>query len=119
MKNDEEMISETVNLYFLGTYHGDVEKLKRAFHSEARITGVINDQVIDWSLADFIARVSTEPTAAKKNEIYDKKILSIDVTHSAAMVKSRVAVGDLIFTDYITLLKINENWIIRNKSFTN
>jgi hypothetical protein len=33
MKTDEEMISDTVNLYFHGTYHGDVEKLKRAFHS--------------------------------------------------------------------------------------
>jgi small-conductance mechanosensitive channel len=80
---------------------------------------VINEQVINWSLEDFIARVSTEPTAAKKNEIYDKKILSVDVTHHAAVVKSRVAVGDLIFTDYMTLLKINGHWIIRNKSFTN
>ncbi len=119
INNDFEKIIETVILYFKGTYHGDVEMLSKAFHPNARVTGIINDEIFDWSLIDFITRVTTSTSAAKKGEKYDKEIISIDKTKNAAIVKSRVVVGELIFFDYITLLKINEQWIIRNKSFTN
>lgn len=111
-------IKELIALYFEGTYYGDAEKLKRAFHSDARITGILNNQYYDWSLTDFIDKVTVTPTAKNKDEKFDKKILLIDIENNAAMVKARVVVGDFIFTDYITLLKINKKWIIRNKSFT-
>ena len=117
--NDEiKPIKQAVNLYFKGTYQGDAEQLKRAFHPEARITGIFNGQSCDWSLSEFISRVTTLPTAEMKGELYNKEILSVDITGYAAMAKARVVVNELIFTDYITLLKINDTWIIRNKSFT-
>lgn len=119
VNNDFEKIIETVTRYFKGTYHGDVEMLSKAFHPSARVTGIINDEIFDWSLSDFIARVTTSTSAANKGENYDKEIISIDKTKNAAIVKSRVVVGELIFFDYITLLKIDDQWTIRNKCFTN
>lgn len=119
INNDFEKIIETITLYFKGTYHGNVEMLSKAFHPNAHITGIINDEVFDWSLSDFINRITSLPTAEKNGEKYDKEIISIDMTKNTAMVKSRVVVGELIFFDYITLLKIAGRWIIRNKSFTN
>jgi len=119
LNNDFEKIIESVTLYFKGTYHGNAEMLSKVFHPNARITGIMNDEIFDWSLSDFINRVTAFPTAENKNEKYDKKIISIDRTKNAAMVKARVAVGELIFFDYITLLKIDDQWLIRNKSFTN
>ncbi len=116
--NDTQQIKETISLYFNGTYHGDSSQLKRAFHPDAHITGSLNDQICDWSLTDFITRVTVKPTSADKGEKFDKVILFIDKTNNAAMVKARAVVGDVIFTDYITLLKINSRWVIRNKSFT-
>lgn len=116
---DTQLITEIVNLYFNGTYNGDAEQLKRAFHPDAHITGTLNDQICDWTLPKFIARVTDTPSSASKGEQYDKEILFIDRTDNAAMVKARVVIGGLlIFTDYITLLKINGQWVIRNKSFT-
>lgn len=117
--NDFEKITEIVTMYFKGTYHGNADLLYKAFHPNAHITGLINGEYFDWSLSDFITRATTSPSAANKGEKYDKEIISIDRTKNAAMVKSRVAVGELIFFDYITLLKIDGQWIIRNKSFTN
>jgi Putative lumazine-binding len=117
--DDIEKIIQVVNMYFKGTYHGDVNLLTKAFHPNARITGIINNEKCDWSLTEFIARVTAAPTAANKGEKYDKEIISIDKTKNAAMVKARVIVADLVFFDYITLLKIDGQWIIRNKSFTN
>lgn len=117
VKKDEIDIREIVNYYFLGTYHANIEQIKRAFHPAARITGIIDQQIFDWSLEDFIIRIANSPSAAEKKEEYNKKIVFIDQTNEAAIVKADVAVGPYIFTDYITLLKINNSWIIRNKSF--
>jgi hypothetical protein len=111
-------ISKVINLYFLGTYHGDIKTLQKAYHPDAHITGVFNNTVVDWSLAEFITRVATKPTAAEKNEPYHKEIISVDYQGNAAMVKAQVTVNGMLFTDYITLLKIAEHWVIRNKSFT-
>ncbi len=119
INSDFEKIIETVTLYFKGTYHGSAEMLSKAFHPTARITGIINDEIFDWSLSEFISRITMSPSAANKGENYDKKIISIDNTKNAAMVKACVIVGEFIFFDYITLLKINGHWIIKNKSFTN
>lgn len=111
-------IAETVHLYFTGTYDGDSERLKRAFHADCRIVGFINGDMVDWSLNDFISRVTAHPTARERNDNYDKQIISIDHTADTAVVKARVVVGPLTFTDYILLVKINGQWIIRSKSFS-
>lgn len=115
---DIKRIKNQVNLYFKGTYQGDISQLERAFHPQARITGLIDQQYFDWTLAEFTTRVTAKPTAENKNEPYDKEIIFVDKVNNAAMVKARVVVGSLVFIDYITLLKINGEWIIRNKSFT-
>lgn len=116
--SDNELIQEVVAFYFKGTYHGSEDLLRKAFHPAAHITGNFKGQIVDWTLDDFIARVTTTPTAAQNKEPYEKEITLIDQTENAAMVKAKVVVGGIIFTDYITLLKMNERWVIRNKSFT-
>jgi hypothetical protein len=117
--NDAHLVADIVKLYFTGAYRGDENDLKHAFHPDTHITGILNNQYYDWTLAEFITRVTAKPTAAMKEEKYDKEILSIEITNNAAIVKARAAVGDIIFTDYITLLKIEGQWVIRSKSFTN
>ena len=115
---DELLIRDVIQLYFTGTYTGNVDALKQAFHADARITGSIQGTIHEWTLKDFIARVTTKPTSAEKNEKFDKEILSIDITHDAAMVKTRVFAAGFTFTDYIILLKYKNQWVIRYKSFT-
>ncbi len=116
--NDTNVITEIVKLYFNGTYQGDAEQLKRAFHADAHITGILNGEYFDWTLSDFITRVTIIPAPNMQAEKYDKEIIFIDKTKNAALVKARVVVGPYIFIDYIILLKINGRWIIRNKSFS-
>lgn len=116
--NDIKAITETVKLYFNGTYEGDAKQLEQAFHMDAHITGIFDGKYIDWTLADFITRVTQLPTAQMQNEKYNKEILYIDKTTNTGFVKARVVAGGKSFIDYIILLKIDGQWIIRNKSFT-
>jgi hypothetical protein len=115
---DTPAITETVKLYFDGTYHGDRNLLQQAFHPDSHITGIFNGETCSWTLNEFISRVTETPTAAMQNDMYDKEIIFIDHAGCAAAVKARVVIGANIFIDYITLLKINNTWVIRNKSFT-
>lgn len=115
---DEQYIRDTINLYFTGTFYGDANQLKQAFHPDARISGLIKEKYYDWTLTDFIQKVITTPSAAIKNEVFNKKILFLDKSNHAAIAKTRVIVGDLVFIDYISLLNIDNQWVIRNKSFT-
>jgi len=117
MNTDKEKITEVVQAYFLGTYHNNVEQLKQAFHEDAHITGIFKGNYVDWTRSEFIARMTGDISSAEKNEPLDKVILSFDQAGDAAIVKARVVVGGNVFIDYITLLKINGQWIIRNKSF--
>jgi Putative lumazine-binding len=114
----EEEIRAVIKLYFKGTYEGDASMLKKAYHPDVQIFGSIQGKIVSWTLAEFIARVTERPTAAERQEKFDKQILFIDKTGDIAMVKAQVAIGELIFTDYITLLKIDGKWWIRAKSFT-
>ncbi len=118
MNNEEQAIKEVVRLYFMGTFQGNREYLKTAFHSDAHITGSFNGQICDWSLDEFIKRVTVAPTSAQRNEVYNKEIIFLDCIGDMAIVKARVLVGNYTFFDYITLLKIDDRWVIRNKSFT-
>lgn len=117
--SDCASISNIVKSYFAATYQGNEADLRRIFHPDAHIIGILNNQYFDWTLTEFIARVTTKPSAETKAETFDKEILSIEITNNAASVKARARVGDIIFTDYITLLKINGQWLICHKSFTN
>lgn len=117
-ENDIELIKRVIQLYFDGTYQGEQSKLKIAFHPEAHITGYAENIYCDWTLSEFIHRVTAKPTAVMKDEKYDKEILHIDITNHAAMVKTKVVVGSLIFTDYISLIKLDNYWVIINKIFS-
>lgn len=117
MSDNKVAIAEVVKLYFDGAHQGDAEQLRRAFHPEARIIGNFKGQSCDWTLSDFIKRVSESP-AASRDEEFNKEIIFIDCTDDLAIVKTKIVAGGNNFTDYLTLLKMDGNWMIRNKGFT-
>lgn len=111
-------ISEVVQNYFIGTYEGNEALLRQIFHPDASIGGNLNGVLCHWSVNEFITRILSQPSAAQKNEKFDKQILLLDHVGEAAIVKARAVVGDYVLADYITLLKMDGHWLIRNKSFT-
>lgn len=118
-ENDLTAINQTIEDYFRGTHEADIARIHHAFHPDAKITGMFDGVYSEMTLKQFIARIREAVATREKNTAYDKSILTIDHHHNIAMVKARVLVNEEYFTDYITLLKIDGQWIIRQKSFTN
>jgi hypothetical protein len=117
MQNDQQAVTDVVEAYFRGSYYGDELLLRQAFHPQAIICGNFNDRYVEWDLNTFIERVKAANSHTV--EAFNKSIIGLDINHNIAMVKAKVIAAGEIFTDYISLLKINGSWCIRHKGFTN
>ena len=118
MQNDISLLQAVMEDYFLGTFAADKTRLLQAFHPDCQITGNINGQSVVMNLIQFIERVTQAKQQSKSERRYDKKIVGMDWHQDIAWVKAKVLVDENYFTDYITLLKIDGRWFIRQKSFT-
>ena len=112
---DIELIQKTVQYYFDGLYHSDVEKLKKAFHPNSQVIGYFDGSLTFDSLDGFLEFVKATPAPSESGEEYDMKIVSIDVTANEAVAKVADLYLGLQFTDYLSLLKVDGNWVINSK----
>jgi hypothetical protein len=65
-----------------------------------------------YTTIDYIS-----PAPSKNDEAYYMKIVSVDITDNIAQVKVFDLYLGKYFTDYLSLIKVNDNWIIMNKMF--
>ncbi|AWM92672.1 hypothetical protein DJ564_18580 [Pseudomonas sp. 31-12] len=113
---DKEHISVVVRNYVEGMVFADEALLRQAFHPACRIIGHFQ-QTLEWlSLEDFISAIKAEGPAAKEVEPFWQTV-SVDITGDAAAVKVIDDYVGMRFTDYLSLLKINERWMIVNKVY--
>jgi protease I len=115
--SDLELISETVQHYFDGMYHRNIESLRRAFHAKAHLFGYFQGEFVHVSAEDWFKMVESGPAPAESGEEYDMRIVSTDVTGAVATVKVADLYQGLRFTDYLTLTKVDGHWRIVNKAF--
>jgi protease I len=114
---DIELIQQTVQYYFDGHYRSDVEKLQKAFHPNSQVIGYFDGSLTFESLDGFLKFVKATPAPSESGEEYDMKIVSIDVTGNEAVAKVADLYLGLRFTDYLSLLKVDGNWVIVNKMY--
>ena len=111
--DDVTNISEVVQKYFDGTAQGKPELIKQAFLPSLELQFVKNGEFKRMPRADYLA-------IFKPGKTHDRigKIVSIDVTGDAATVKATVLMGEKLVTDYLLLLKLDQQWRVSNKIST-
>ena len=115
--NDLEQIRNTVDDYFLGMYHSDTDRLAKAFYSDSFLTGYFQGNFSRISVGDWLGMVGKTQAPAEQGEVYDMNIVSVDITENVAVVKVKDLYLGLWFTDYLTLIKLDDGWKIINKSY--
>ncbi len=112
---DEQAIRTTIDHYLQGMATGDGARLRAAFHPEARLFQAMGDGKLSNRTAEEFAASAAPPQpgapAAKQ------QILSVDQTGSAAVVKVELDYGAIKFIDYLSMLKLDGQWKIMNKTF--
>lgn len=97
---------------------GDPEYARKAFHTEGNMIWIREGKYSMESFDSFIKRAFTgKPAADEEQRKNGRKIEAIDVNGNAAVAKIILDYPTVKFVDYMTLLKINGEWKIVNKSF--
>ena len=114
-QDDRAQIDATLMDYIEGTQNGEPDRLKRAFHEEANLYFIDDQKLKSWSGKDYISNFKP---GKKSNRI--GKIISVDVTNDAASAIVQIDMPDRKrrYTDYMLLLKIDDQWKIIHKSFS-
>ena len=116
-KSEITQIMETVTLYYDGHYYGDLEKLKKAFHANCYIVGHFENE-LEYLLRDaYLEYIREQEAPAKLGHPYQINVVSIDITGTAAMVKVADEYLGYRYTDYLSMIKIMEQWIIVCKAY--
>ncbi len=119
---DAESIKDVINKAYVEGIHnkGDLNDTRNGFHPEFRMFALRNGAVSKVSINDWIQRIENSrkrnpnPPAQKAKA----KFLSVDVTKNVASVKLELhRGGKLLFTDYLFLYKIGNEWRIVSKAY--
>lgn len=113
--SEDALVRQAVETYLHGLKLNDVASLKKAFYPEAKLFFVKKDGSLG-QLAQEQWYKGFEASAGKE-EPGTLKIVAVDRTGTAASVKVREDYPTSIYTDYVSLLKVNGEWKIVNKIY--
>jgi len=115
--DEYDAIAQVLQLYMDGSARGEVDKLKEAFHPDARMFGSLGGQRYDVPIEALFEMTAHGPadTAGR----YRGRIVSMTQVGDAAMaaVAEDGFWGQVSFIDFFTLAKIDGRWQIVNKTF--
>ena len=120
-----DSILETVQLYQDGHFYQDAEKLKKAFHPNSQIVGYFEGEAVFDKRDPYVDLISNIPSEGDlKVEKVDEtennqslKIMSIDMTDTTAVVKIKSTMFGVVYTSFLSMLKLGDEWKIVNGLF--
>lgn len=112
---EEEAIRAAIAHYFEGHATGQGAAFTRVFHPESQLFWMRDGQLNQRTSAEYIAGASGQP--AEDEAERHRRIVSIDRTGDAAVVKLELDYPGALITDYMSMLKVDGRWQIVNKIF--
>lgn len=101
--------------YLKGHETGDPEFMKKAFHSEGKLMFIRDGKYTTVDFPTYIGRMGGTPAADESAR--KRWIESVDISGNAAVGKIVLDYPNVRFVDYMSLLKIDGEWKIVNKTF--
>jgi hypothetical protein len=112
-------VATAVGLYFDGLYEGDAEKMREIFHPRCLLHSAPEGRHDVSELEPYLARVKGRPSPKSLGQKRVDAILSITATgEGAAFAVLRTARAPRLFTDFLSLLRIEGRWWIIAKTFS-
>ena len=109
-------IEQVIQNYFEGYQKADTSLIKKAFHANTRLLSVDNGKLDVTEMKDWL--VSLEDRLARGDIRKGSLVIkSIDLKEDAASVKVDIEFEKFRFTDYLSLLYIDKQWMIVGKIY--
>jgi hypothetical protein len=112
---EEAAVRAAVGHYLRAHATGLGEHHRKVFHPEAKLFAVREGKFWQLTSEEYIARSPGKPADDEAQR--RRSIESVDITGNAAVAKVVLDYPQVKFTDYMSLLKIDGEWRIVNKTF--
>lgn len=110
-----DAVHAAVQRYFDGHATGSPSVMRRAFHESARLQFVQNGRYAEWSLDEYLGKLPGRP--ADNEEQRRRRIVSVTASGDTAAAELELDYPAVRFVDYLSLLRVDGEWLIVNKSF--
>jgi Putative lumazine-binding len=101
--------------YLKGHATGDGDYIRKAFHPEAKVFSFRDGKLNQLTLTEFTARFTGGPAPDEAQR--KRRIESVKITGNAGVGVIVLDYPTVKFTDYMSLLKVDGEWKIINKTF--
>ncbi len=112
-ENDYEIAEKTIVNYFEGRKNANLLQLKSAFSADAILITSLDEAELRIPFSAYLSKVQTDGIQQA-----DTQILDGDIAGNIACYKTSFIYSDKSYTDYLTLVKIQNDWKISSKTFT-
>lgn len=113
--DEKEAARVPLENYIKAQVTGDGEFIRKAFHKDAKIMSFRDGKVNALTVEEFATRFSGKPAPDESQR--RRSIEIIEITGNAGVARIVLDYPAVKFTDYMSLLKIDGEWKIVNKSF--
>lgn len=115
-------VAEVLATYFDGLYHSDSGRLKAVFHPKAVYVtaseAARGGELVHLTMAQYFTIVDARPSPAGRGEVRRDRIDSIDFAGpETAFARVTCAIAPKVFTDFLTLVRVEGRWQIIAKVF--
>jgi hypothetical protein len=115
---DEQAIRQHIErYYFEGVRHSDTAAAHRAFHPVAVMYSIREGKLAERTISDWLTAIAERAPNPPKPDAVQRRVVSVDVTGSAAVAKTELIQPEAVVTDYLSLLKVDGEWTVVGKIF--
>lgn len=111
---DQLAIEQVIQNYFDGWLTGDTTLVGSAMHSSCHLKFERDGKIQMRNRTEYLSGFQPRP----RLENAEGRIISIDITRTAAEAKIELEIETRLFTDYFNLLKEGDRWYITDKVST-
>ena len=112
---EEAAVRQAIEHYFRGHATGQGEHFRKVFHPDAKLFAVRDGKYWQLTSEEYIARAPGKPATDEAQR--KRTVESVDISGNAAIAKVVLEYPQTRFVDYMSMLKIDGEWRIVNKTF--
>ncbi len=118
MNAEYAAVTKVLLHYFDGLYNSDTSILKSVFHLRASYVCVTDGSLLYLNMGEYFLVVDRRPSPSIRGEKRRDRILSVEFSGPVtAYARVECSIKTKLFTDFLTLIFINNQWQIISKVF--
>lgn len=111
-------VTRLISQYFDGLYYSDAKLLSEVFHPAAHYVCASDGSLQHLTMDAYLPMVSKRPSPASRNQPRTDTIVSLEFAGPVtALAQVECSIGSKFFTDFLTLICLNDQWQIISKVF--